>query len=96
MTARSYADQIDDAADRIADISRADLQIILRRAALRLRNTAHVPLDPEWEEALWSAAAGMNIGRNDLIRKIVEDWLKGDGRLRASTIDQDDEAEAEE
>ena len=36
-------------------MSRADLQIILRRAALMLRNVSGVPLEPATEDALWSA-----------------------------------------
>ncbi|GLS37176.1 hypothetical protein GCM10010869_27690 [Mesorhizobium tianshanense] len=46
MTRQSIAEALESAADRIADISRADLQIILRRAALMLRNVAGVPLEP--------------------------------------------------
>lgn len=42
MTSTDTANLLDDAANRIADISRADLQIMLRRAALRLRNAAAV------------------------------------------------------
>ena len=36
MTRASIAEELESAADRIADMSRADLQIILRRAALML------------------------------------------------------------
>lgn len=35
--------QVEEAADRIADIPRHELQILLRRAALRLRNTGRTP-----------------------------------------------------
>lgn len=83
MSSRSYADELADAADRIADISRADLQIMLRRAALRLRNTTQVPLDPEWEDILQSVAADMGLARNDLIRQIVKEWLVANTYLPA-------------
>ena len=63
MTRRSIAEELENAADRIAEIARADLQIILRRAALMLRNVAGVPLDPMVADALDSIAAEMNIGR---------------------------------
>jgi hypothetical protein len=33
-----FARQLEDAADRIGEVPRHDLQILLRRAALRLRN----------------------------------------------------------
>ncbi|MER9567176.1 hypothetical protein [Mesorhizobium sp. M0571] len=54
MTRQSIAEELENAADRIADISRADLQIILRRAALMLRNVAGVLLKPAAEDALKS------------------------------------------
>ena len=59
MTRRSIAEELENAADRIAEIARADLQIILRRAALMLRNVAGVPLDPMVADALDSIAAEM-------------------------------------
>ena len=43
---------LEDAADRIAAISRADLQVLLRRAALLLRNTGSIAFDDEIEEVL--------------------------------------------
>jgi hypothetical protein len=43
---------LEDAAVRIADISRADLQIMLRRAALRLRNGGAVSMEDDVEDAL--------------------------------------------
>ncbi len=57
MTRRSFADELNSAADHIGDVNRADLQILLRRAALMLRNVEGVPLDPEWDDALRSVAA---------------------------------------
>ncbi|WP_245430767.1 hypothetical protein [Mesorhizobium sp. WSM3868] len=48
------ADKLDSAADRIADMSRADLQVMLRRAALMLRNVTALVLDPKVEQSLWT------------------------------------------
>ncbi|MER9222714.1 hypothetical protein NKI48_28095 [Mesorhizobium sp. M0644] len=76
MTRNSIAEELESAADRIADISRADLQIMLRRAALMLRNVAGVPLEPATEGALKSTAAEMKIGRSDLIQVILREWLE--------------------
>ena len=67
MPRLSVAVDLECAADRVADISRADLQIILRRAALMLRNVSDVPLEPATDDALNSIAAEMGIGRSDLI-----------------------------
>lgn len=45
-----FARQLEDAADRIADVPRHELQVLLRRAALRLRNIERpaTPLDDEY------------------------------------------------
>lgn len=45
-----FASQLEDAADRIGDIPRHELQVLLRRAALRLRNIDRpaVSLDDEY------------------------------------------------
>lgn len=73
MSRLAIAEELESAADRIADMSRADLQIILRRAALMLRNVAGVALEPATEDALNSIAAEMKIGRSDLIRIVLRD-----------------------
>ncbi|WP_413771383.1 hypothetical protein [Mesorhizobium sp. PAMC28654] len=56
MTRLSIAEELESAAVRVADISRAELQIALRRAALMLRNVAGVALEPATEDALNSIA----------------------------------------
>lgn len=45
-----FATQLEDAADRIADVPLHELQVLLRRAALRLRNMDRPPvsLDDEY------------------------------------------------
>jgi len=91
MSATDFAAQLEDAADRVANISRADLQVILRRAALRLRNTSQVPIDPEWEDILQSIAAETKVGRNDLVRFIVKEWLEANAYLPVHMLDEDTE-----
>ena len=87
MTRASIAEELESAADRIADIPRADLQIILRRAALMLRNVAGVPLEPATEDALNSIAAEMGIGKSDLIQ-IVLRGVAGNKRLSSGPDDR--------
>lgn len=81
MTHRSYADELESAAERIADISRADLQIMLRRAALRLRNADKLPLDMDVDAALGDALPAIGKTRPDAIRLIVREWLETNGYL---------------
>lgn len=89
MTRQSIAEELESAAGRIADISRADLQIILRRAALMLRNVKGVPLEPIVEDALDSIASEMKIGRSDLIHIIVREWLETNAYLPVRLIDEE-------
>jgi len=81
MSRLSIAEELQSAADRIADMSRPDLQIILRRAALMLTNVAGVPLEPPTEDALNSIAAEMEMSRPDLIATILRDWLETNAYL---------------
>jgi hypothetical protein len=58
MTSSDTATLLDDAADRFEAISRADLQVMLRRAALQLRNAAGISMEDEWKRpcATWLAS----------------------------------------
>ncbi|MEH7869975.1 CopG family transcriptional regulator [Rhizobium laguerreae] len=67
---------LEDAADRIADFSRADLQIMLRRAALLLRNSGSIAFEVDMEEALRDLSGEIGKTRNDMIRFIVGEWME--------------------
>ncbi|WFU13182.1 CopG family transcriptional regulator (plasmid) [Rhizobium sp. CB3090] len=89
MTTRNHAAMLEDAADRIGDMSRADLQIMLRRAALMLRNAGSIPLDGEVEEAIDSIADELGKTRNDMIRYIIKGWLETNAYLPVREMDED-------
>ena len=93
MPRLSVAEDLESAADRVADISRADIQIMLRRAALMLRNVAGMPLEPATEDALNSIAAEMGIGRSDLIQIVLRQWLETNAYLPVPLIDEDSETD---
>ncbi|MBB4215541.1 hypothetical protein FHT79_002710 [Rhizobium sp. BK212] len=80
---------LEDAADRIADISRADLQIMLRRAALRLRNAGAISMDDDVEEALRDLAGESGVTRNDMIRYIIREWMETNTYLPVHELDED-------
>ncbi|MER9859122.1 MULTISPECIES: hypothetical protein [unclassified Mesorhizobium] len=92
MSRISIAEVLESAADRIADMSRPELQIILRRAALMLRNVAGVALKPAMEDALNSIAAEMKIGRSDLIQIVLREWLETTAYLPVRMIETDGSA----
>ena len=93
MTRRSFAQELEEAADKIADVSRADLQIMIRRAALRLRNSGEVTFDPEIDAAIDALAAESEMQRSDVIRTIIKDWMISAGRLPLHEIDEDGETD---
>ncbi|MBY3369390.1 CopG family transcriptional regulator [Rhizobium laguerreae] len=93
MTSPDTATLLEDAADRIADISRADLQIMLRRAALRLRNAGDISMDDDMEEALRDLSGEFGMTRNDTIRFIVREWMEKNTYLPVHNVDEDSEVD---
>ena len=90
---RSFAQELEEAADQIADVSRADLQIMIRRAALRLRNSGEVTFDPEIDAVIDTLAAESEMQRADVIRTIIKDWMISADRLPLHEIDEDGETD---
>ncbi|NDK53118.1 CopG family transcriptional regulator [Rhizobium laguerreae] len=80
---------LEDAADRIADISRADLQIMLRRAALMLRNSGSIAFEDDMEEALRDLSGEFGKTRNDTIRLVVREWMEKNTYLPVHALDED-------
>jgi hypothetical protein len=85
------AGQLEYTADRIGDASCADLQVLLRRAALLIRNAAPIGLEAEIEDALQSIAGELGMTRNDMIRYIVKEWLETNAYLPVRELDEDGE-----
>lgn len=93
MTRIDTADELDNASERIAEISRADLQIMLRRAALRLRNTEGIVLDQEIDEAVDALAADLKMTRQDLLRTMIREWLEKGGYVPVRMLEEDGETD---
>ncbi|MER8576919.1 hypothetical protein NKG99_34630 [Mesorhizobium sp. M1409] len=74
-------------------MSRPDPQIILRRAALMLRNVAGVPLEAATEDALKYIAAEMKIGPSDLIEIVLREWLETKAYLPVLMIDEESDTD---
>lgn len=64
-----------------------------RRAALILRNVAGVPLEPAIEDVLNSIAIEIDVGRSDLIRMILREWLETNAYLPVRLVDEDSETD---
>lgn len=87
------AGQLEYKADRIGDASRADLQVMLRRAALMIRNAAPIGLNAETEDALLAIAGELGKTRNDMIRHIIKEWLETNAYLPVRQVDEDGEVD---
>ncbi|PBB39626.1 hypothetical protein [Mesorhizobium sp. WSM3868] len=81
MSRHQFVHELENAADHIADATRADLQVLLRRAALLLRNVSGLSLDPRTDEALNSLALEMGKAKPDLVETIVDEWLMANAYL---------------
>lgn len=95
MTLADTAAALENAADRIAEVSRADLQIILRRAALRLRNASAVSMEDDVEDALRDLAGEFGMTRKDTIRFIVREWMEKNTYLPVHDLDEAGDVDGE-
>ncbi|MBY3420360.1 CopG family transcriptional regulator [Rhizobium laguerreae] len=95
MSTTDTAAALEDAADRVAEVSRADLQIILRRAALRLRNASAVSMENDVEDALRDLAGEFGMTRNDTIRFIVREWMEKNTYLPVHDLDEAGDVDGE-
>ncbi|MDX8455978.1 hypothetical protein RFM98_24910 [Mesorhizobium sp. VK9D] len=68
--------------------------MLLRRAALLLRNVGGISLGARTDDALTSLAAEMGEAKPDLVETIVGDWLVANAYLLVPPM-VDDESEVE-
>jgi hypothetical protein len=91
MTQRSFAEELENAASHIADVSPADLNALLRRAALRFRNSTGLPLEPDVDNVLASIASSLEMPKAELVSRLITEWLEDNGYLpRTSRLDKSD------
>ena len=73
---RTFSDELEEAADRIADQNRDDLRILLRRAALKLRDApGGFALEPAADAVIDELVFELRLPRSEVLRTIVRDWL---------------------
>ncbi|WP_246694140.1 hypothetical protein [Mesorhizobium sp. M2E.F.Ca.ET.209.01.1.1] len=81
MSRHQFVQELEQAADHIGYASRADLQVLLRRAALLLRNVGGLAIEPGTDEILNELAAEMGKPKLDLVETILADWLTANGAV---------------
>ncbi|MBX5063345.1 CopG family transcriptional regulator [Rhizobium lentis] len=89
MTKPDTATLLEDAASRIDEIPTRDLQIMLRRAALLVRNAGSIALDDDIEEALRNVSSELVLTRDDAIRYIVREWMEQNTYLPVHELDEE-------
>lgn len=94
MSRHQFVHELESTADHIADASRADLQVMLRRAALLLRNVGGFSLDAHTDDALTSLASEMGTAKPDLVETIVSEWLVANSYLPVPHV-LDEESDVE-
>ncbi|TRC72048.1 hypothetical protein FJV83_31485 [Mesorhizobium sp. WSM4307] len=92
MSRHQLVHDLESTADHIADASRADLQVMLRRAALLLRNVHGIAIEPRTDEILDGLAAETGTAKPDLIDTILADWLTANAYLSVPHPLDDDSA----
>lgn len=100
MTDKPFADQLMEAAERVDKLSRAELQRLLRGAALRVDNKSQevgtTVLPSEMVEHVDEFAASKHISRDAAVAIIVRDWLIGSAFLEGEPeLDEDTPTEGE-
>ncbi len=77
--------QMEDIADDIGSVPLSDLAVLLRRAALRLRNDkGDMALEPDMEQAIATLADALGKPKGETIRMVLRDWLTANGYLPPS------------
>lgn len=72
-----------------------DLQVLLRRAALLLRNAWSIAFGDEIEEVLRDLSDEFGKTRNDTVRLIVREWMEKSVYLPVHMLDGDSEVDGE-
>ena len=105
MTAIDFADQLDQASLRVAQMKPHEVAILLRRASIRIRTAGIEPAEaerlylnelafkPMVEAKMLIAAASEGMKIEELIPRIVEDWLISSGWIDQVEIEEDSETE---
>lgn len=88
-SASQLARELEGAAERVQIIAPAELQVMLRRAALRIRNAEGLSLAPDADKAVNAIAHATGLARNELLRRIICEWLETGGYLPAHDLGED-------
>ncbi len=75
-TCERFIEHLEAMADRIGDAHSEDLQALLRRAAIRLRNPPGLILDRDVDEIVTSLAREICMSRQEVANRIIREWFE--------------------
>lgn len=94
-----FAQQLYEASDKLDDLSRSDIQILLRRAALRVTNKTQAAgttvLIPEVAAMIDEFAAARGVSRDEAVNLALTDWAIGMGFMSKDDLEEDSETDGE-
>jgi len=86
--------QLMEAADRLDELSRSEIQVLLRRAALRLDGrmvpVGYVTLIPEASELVDEFAKEHDLNMDEAVNSILIDWGISAGMIEVDDLDDED------
>jgi hypothetical protein len=88
MSLTRFIWQLEETADNIGVEQRYVLAALLRQAAIRLRNSNGVVIEPEMDLALKDIAAKLGESKPDLIRHILREWLERHSCRQESALEE--------
>jgi hypothetical protein len=76
MTRISFADALETASKQVDTAIDQEIASLLRNAATRIRNSSTITLDADVDFSLAEMAMEFRIPKEELIRKILKDWVE--------------------
>ncbi|RNF35865.1 hypothetical protein [Paracoccus methylarcula] len=92
MTRHSLASALNIASERTGDVVDHEIAALLRRAAIRIRNSNTVMIDADVDFALAEVAFEKKIEKDELIRHILRNWVQENYLSEITEIEDSNEA----
>lgn len=78
---QTFVELLEATAKTISNTPPEDLKALLMRAALKLRNSKGIDIEPQLDRTLTSLAAEVGMTRAELIGDIIIDWMQSNDFL---------------
>jgi hypothetical protein len=76
MTRISFADALETASEQVGATLDEEVAALLRRAAIKIRNSNTVVVDADIDFSLSELAMEYRVSKDQLIRKILREWVE--------------------